>query len=154
MVKKRREDRPLTEAEMAEFRRELLAKRREITGNVKSMEDGALRHQRTDLSNRPYHMADLGTDNYELENTLGLMDSERRLLLEIEDALDRIEEGVYGICEGNGEMIPVARLQAIPWARYCVKCANLAEMGILGGDDFFDDHDDHDDYDDYDSDVE
>ncbi len=147
MVKKRREDHPLTGAEIEELKRDLLAKRREITGNVSSMENGALRHQRTDLSNTPYHMADLGTDNYELENTLGLMDSERRLLLEIEDALDRIEEGVYGICEGSGEMIPLARLRAIPWARYCLKCASLAEMGLLGGDEFYDERDERDDYD-------
>ena len=144
MAKKRREDRLLTAAQIAELKRDLLAKRREIMGNVMSMENGALRHQRTDLSNMPYHMADLGTDNYELENTLELMDSERRLLLEIEDALDRIEEGVYGICEGNGEMIPIVRLRAIPWARYCLKCASLAEMGILGGDGFYDERDDYD----------
>ena len=144
MAKKRREDRPLTEAEVAEFKRDLLAKRREIMGNVMSMENGALRHQRTELSNMPYHMADLGTDNYELENTLELMDSERRLLLEIEDALERIENGVYGICEGNGEMILTTRLRAIPWARYCLKCASLVEMGLLAGDDVFDEQDDYD----------
>lgn len=81
----------------------------------------------------PFHMADIGSDNYELENTLGLMDSERKLLVEIEDALGRIEDGSYGICENENEPIPKARLNAIPWARYCVACANLSEKGLLVG---------------------
>lgn len=108
----------------------LLAKRTEILGNVISMEDEALRKSRTDLSNMPIHMADAGTDNYEVENILGLMDSERRLLLEIEGAIGRIEDGTYGICEGGNEPILTERLEAIPWARYCVACAGMSEKGL------------------------
>jgi RNA polymerase-binding transcription factor DksA len=81
----------------------------------------------------PIHMADVGSDTFEMENTLGLMDSERKLLKEIDDALDRIENGTYGICEGAGGTIAKARLKAIPWARYCVKCASLSEKGLLVG---------------------
>ena len=117
--------------ELNEFRTILLAKREEIRGNVHCMEDETLRRERTDLSNMPFHMADVGTDNYEIENTLGLMDSERRLLVEIEDALARIEQGTYGICEGNDEPIPKGRLRAIPWARYCLACASMLEKGTL-----------------------
>jgi RNA polymerase-binding transcription factor DksA len=95
------------------------------------MEDETLHKERTDLSSMPIHMADMGSDSFELENTLGLMDSERRILREIEDALDRIERGTYGICEGGGEFISKARLEAIPWARYCVPCASLSEKGLL-----------------------
>jgi DnaK suppressor protein len=121
----------LTPAEIRRFRAVLLAKRAEILGNVTCMEDEALRKTRTDTSNMPTHMADVGTDNYELENILGLMDSERRLLVEIEDALVRIEDGTYGICEGGHEPIVPARLEAIPWARYCVACASLLEKGLF-----------------------
>jgi len=141
MAKKHGDDCPLTADELPRFKKMLLAKQREILGNVMSMENETLRRARTDLSNLPYHMADLGSDNFELENTLGLVDSERRILEEIEDALIRIDDGTYGICEGNGEPIPKARLEAIPWARYCVKCASLAEMGLLGGEDIYDDSD-------------
>ena len=109
----------------------LLAKLTEILGNVTSMETEALRRDRSDLSNMPIHMADLGTDNYEIENTLGLMDSERKILIEINDALKRIDDGTYGICESRGEQIPKERLKAIPWARYCVACATLIEKGLL-----------------------
>ena len=117
----------LSPAEIERFRTMLLAKRNEILGNVISMESEALRREKSDLSNMPIHMADVGTDNYENENILGLMDSERKILVEIYDALSRIEEGTYGICEGHNEQIPKARLEAIPWARYCVKCATLTE---------------------------
>ena len=54
-------------------------------------------------------------------------DNEHRLLDEVEAALRRIEKGVYGICEGNGERITVARLKAIPYARYCIKCQSRFE---------------------------
>ncbi len=102
------------------------------------MESEALRRDRSDLSNMPIHMADIGTDNYEIENTLGLMDSERKILAEIDDALRRIEEGTYGICEGSGEPIPRERLEAIPWARYCVAYASLLEKGFAAEEKCFD----------------
>jgi DnaK suppressor protein len=121
----------LTPAEIKKFKAMLLAKLTEILGNVTSMETEALRRDRSDLSNMPIHMADLGTDNYEIENILGLMDSERKILLEIYDALRRIEDGTYGICESHDEQIPKGRLKAIPWARYCVACATLLEKGLL-----------------------
>ena len=54
------------------------------------------------------------------------MESERKLLMEIEEAIKRLDRGTFGICEGNGESIPRARLKAIPWAKYCVACANQA----------------------------
>jgi RNA polymerase-binding transcription factor DksA len=115
----------LTQAEIGKFRDLLLAKRNEILGNVISMEDEALHRQRSDLSNMPIHMADIG------EYTLGLVDSERKLMREIDDALDRIENCTYGICEGNGELISKERLEAIPWARYCVEYARLLEKGLV-----------------------
>jgi len=109
----------------------LLAKMTEILSNVTSMEMEALRRERSDLSNMPIHMADLGTDSYEIDNIIGLMDSERKILVEIDEALSRIEDGTYGICQGRGEQIPKERLKAIPWARYCVACATLLEKGLL-----------------------
>jgi DnaK suppressor protein len=131
----------LTPAEIRKFKALLLAKRNEILANVTSMEDETLRKIRTDLSNMPFHMADVGTDNYELENTLGLMDSERQILAEIEAALERIDDGKYGTCECDNEPIPKARLNAIPWARYCVTCANLSEKGLLVREDRIDELD-------------
>jgi len=109
----------------------LIEKRNEILGSVTSMEAETLKRERSDLSNMPIHMADMGSDSYEIENTIGLMSSERKILVAINEALDRIENGTYGVCEGEGEPIPKARLEAIPWARYCVNCATLVEKGRL-----------------------
>ena len=80
-----------------------------------------------DLSFMPIHMADLGTDNFEQEFTLSLMESEETTLAQIEAALERIEEGVYGDCVDCGARIPKTRLNAIPYARLCVKCASKLE---------------------------
>jgi len=131
MAEKRANRSELTPADIKKFRALLLTKRAEILGDVSCMENEALRKPRSDLSSMPIHMADLGTDNYEVENTLGLMDSERKLIVEIDGALDRIENGTYGICEGTGQPIPKERLEAIPWARYCATYASLLERGFI-----------------------
>jgi len=141
MAKEKTNKSVLTPAEIREFKALLLGKLEEILDNVVFLEEETLRKPRTDLSNLPFHMADAGTDTFELENTLGLVDSERKLLKEIEDALGRIEKGTYGFCEDNNEPIPKARLEAIPWARYCVACASLSEKGLLAREDYFDESD-------------
>ena len=130
MGKKGTNGQKLSAAEISKLKVMLLTKRNEILGTVSEMESVALRRERTDLSNMPIHMADAGSDNYEIENTLGLMDSERRILVQIDDALRRIDSGKYGICEDAGEQIPKKRLEAIPWARHCVNCAALSEKGV------------------------
>jgi len=113
----------------------LLEKRREILNNVNEIEGETLKKSRLDasgdLSSMPIHMADIGTDNYEQEFALGLMDSERKLLREIDDAIGRIEQGIYGTCEGTNKPIPKARLEAQPWARYCVEYARKLELGLV-----------------------
>lgn len=123
----------LRSADIEHFKHLLLQKRREILSNVSNIEREALRKSRLDasgdLSSMPIHMADLGTDNFEQEFSLELMDSERRLLVEIEDALARVEGGTYGICEGTGKPISKARLEAQPWARYSVEYARMLEEG-------------------------
>jgi len=124
----------LTAADTEHFKQLLLEKRKEILRNVNEIEDEALKKSRLDatgdLSSMPIHMADIGTDNYEQEFALGLMDSERKLLREIDDALERIEQGTYGICEGTGKQILKARLEAQPWARYSVEYARKIEQGL------------------------
>jgi len=131
----RRKKRSIIAADAKHFREMLLEKRRGILRNVTEFEDEALRKSRQDatgdLSSMPIHMADLGTDNYEQEFALGLMDSERKLLREIDNALGRIENKTYGICEGTGKPISKARLEAQPWARYCVEYARMLEQGLV-----------------------
>jgi len=121
----------LTRTEIQRYKTVLLAKREEIIGNVRTMLHQSLRRETGDLSNIPKDITDAGTDDVEIENILGLMDSERKLLEQINEALQRIEDGTYGICEGGGELIPRNRLEAIPWAKFCVTCANLLEKGTM-----------------------
>lgn len=127
--------RSLNNADTERFKKMLLAKRREILINLNEFEDEALKKSRLDatgdLSSMPIHMADIGTDNYEQEFALGLMDSERKLLKEIDEALGRIEQQTFGICEGTGKPIPKARLEAQPWAKYCVEYARRLEQGLV-----------------------
>src|SRR5271170_5518183 len=101
----------ITPRELEVFRDHILAKRREIVGDMSSMEREALRSgSGSNLSNLPLHMADMGTDNYEQDFTLGLMEKDRKLLREINDALAKIQNGTYGLCEGTGLPIGKVRL--------------------------------------------
>lgn len=120
--------------ELELFRDLLLAKRRELLGDVTSMEEEAL-HARSgsNLSNLPIHMADMGTDNYEQEFTLGLVEKDRALLGEINLALLKLQKGTYGICEGTGKPISKARLEAKPWARYSIEYTRQMEKGLVRG---------------------
>jgi len=132
---KTREARKLTPAEIEGYRQLLLEKWAQLLGDVSQIEGEALRKSRLDaagdLSSVPIHMADLGTDNFEQEFALGLMDSERKILSKIRAALQRIEEGTFGICQGTGVPIAKARLDARPWARYCIDYARMVEKGLV-----------------------
>jgi RNA polymerase-binding protein DksA len=122
----------ITPKELEHFRELLLAKRRELVGDMSSMEREALRSTTgTNLSNLPLHMADMGTDNYEQEFTLGLVEKDRQLLREINQALAKIQDGRFGICEGTGKPIGKPRLEAQPWARYSIEYARLMERGLV-----------------------
>lgn len=133
-VSKRRKS-VLTAKEMERYRELLIERLKEILGNVDHIESEALRTSRQDssgdLSSMPIHMADIGSDNYEQEFALGLMDSERKIVQEIYEALKRIQNKTYGICEGTGEPIPKVRLDGIPWTRYCVQYAEMVEKGLV-----------------------
>ena len=133
----RKKESSLTAEDFEYFKQLLLKKHREIVGDVNEMEDEALKKSRLDasgdLSSMPIHMADLGTDNYEQEFALGLMDSERKMLKAIDDALHRINEKTYGVCEATGKPIKRARLEAKPWARYSVEYATKLEQGLVPG---------------------
>jgi RNA polymerase-binding protein DksA len=128
--KPRKNQAGLSTKELEHFRDLLLAKRGEIVGDMSSMEREALRTSGgSNLSTLPIHMADMGTDNYEQEFTLGLVETERRLLREINHALAKIQNGTYGICEGTGKPITKARLEVQPWARYGIEYAKQMERG-------------------------
>lgn len=124
----------MKKTELKAYKERLLSLRARLRGDVTQMADSALKKRRGDangdLSSMPIHMADIGTDNFEQEFTLSLMQSEEETLDLIEGSLERIEEGTYGQCEECGAKIPKARLNAIPYASLCVKCAAEREQGF------------------------
>lgn len=125
----------LGKAELKEFRQRLLEKRRDILGDMGGMQSGhAGINPEEGISaapSMPTHPADVGSDNFEHEFTLGLLQSERALLQEIDEALERIANRTYGICMGTGEPINKARLRARPWAKYCIEYARMVEKGLV-----------------------
>ncbi|MBI1373810.1 MAG: hypothetical protein GC159_13885 [Phycisphaera sp.] len=118
---------PLKAKDLNYFAHLLLLKRAEILGDMDSMHKEALNVDSANLSHMPLHMADIGSDNYEQELTLGMLEEERKRLGEINDALMRIKDRTYGVCLETGAPINRARLEAKPWAKYCIEAARAME---------------------------
>jgi DnaK suppressor protein len=117
--------------DLGSFRRLLEDLNDRLRGNVDRMTDEALRRNHgeasTNLSNVPLHMADVGTENYDQEFTLGLIENEQETLKLIDEALGRVEDGTYGTCAECEQPIARARLEALPYTRYCIECARKLE---------------------------
>jgi len=110
-----------------------MMKRAQLVGDIGTLNKLQKNRQEAsgDLSSVPFHPADAGSDNFEQDFTLGLMGNEQGLLREIEEALDRIAKGTYGICVATNKPISKARLQAKPWAKYCIEYARMMEKGVV-----------------------
>ncbi len=122
----------LTRKQLAEFRELLLAKRAELAADVDNLTRQALSgngRNGGETSSMPIHMADLGSDNWEQEFTLGLIDNEKALVREIDETLNRIQDRTYGVCVATHKPITIERLRAKPWAKYCIDYARLREEG-------------------------
>ena len=123
----------MKKSEMKPYKELLLGMRARLRGDVTAMANAALSKNRMeangDLSSMPIHMADIGSDNYEQEFTLSMMETEETTLDAIESALERIEDRSYGACEDCTKPIPKTRLKAIPYTTLCVNCASEREQG-------------------------
>ena len=76
-------------------------------------------------------LADKAASAYSKELNFSLSDGERNLLMQIEEALSRTEEGTFGVCTNCGNQVGEKRLQAVPWTPYCIDCQELQEKGLL-----------------------
>jgi RNA polymerase-binding protein DksA len=124
---------PFGKKELEHFRQILLRKRAELVGDVSTMETSALRGQSGSLSNMPQHLAEQGSEAYDQSLSLDLAAADRKLIREIDDALARIADGTYGICENTGKPIKVERLEELPWARYSIEAARELERQSMRG---------------------
>ena len=120
-----RGDERLNESDLKHFETRLLEERARIMREMGHLESTILkvnpRDSAGEVGGYSFHMADAGTDSMEREISFDIASKEGRLLREIDDALRRIYNGVYGICEASGKPIARARLEALPWARYTIE---------------------------------
>jgi DnaK suppressor protein len=123
---------PMTESEREGYRSKLQALGDRLKGDVSALSKEALRvaggEASGNLSNTPFHTADLGTDNFEQELSTSLLENQDQILQDIAAAMRRLDNGTYGKCELCGKEIPKQRLQAAPHAPYCIDCARQLEQ--------------------------
>ena len=120
----------MKKAEALAYKEKLHAIRARLRGDVTAMAEVALRKsgmEGSDSNAMPIHMAELGSDNFEQEFTLGLMEAEEDTLTLIEAALERVDRGSFGRCVECEGQISKARLNAIPYTPVCIKCAEQRE---------------------------
>ncbi len=116
----------MTKVELEKYKKLLLKKKEEILQAMKRIEEDTLsRSQRDasgDLSGYTLHMADIATDSYDREFSLGLASNAQQILYEIEEALKRVKEKGFGNCLACEKPIPKKRLRALPYASLCIEC--------------------------------
>jgi len=118
--------------EVAQFKKLLLSLRERLVGKVDVMQGETLKKSRQDasgdLSNVPIHMADVGTDNYERDIMIELIQNGEEGVRNIDTALEKIEEGAFGVCELCAKKINKDRLKAVPYAKLCIDCQREEEV--------------------------
>ena len=122
----------LTRTELKKYRQTLEALssrvRSDASGIVEQVRSGSGGNSGSDLSNAPFHLGDMGTDEFLYDMNTTLLANEQYIVAEAREALRRVDKGTYGTCEACGKPIASARLDAIPFARFCVKCAETNDQ--------------------------
>lgn len=119
----------LEKSEIAKFKKRLEELRDHLTRILK----GSTAEVKTPDEGTGYsqHQADQGTDDFDRTISLEVTSQEYHILRQIERALEKIEEGTYGICDISGLEIPLARLEAVPYATMTVKAQEQIEKGLI-----------------------
>lgn len=117
------------------FRREyrkwlerLISLRRQLVADGERLGEEGLKAQEQEVS--VDHMADFGSDSYEQDTTLALIENKSEALRDVDEAIRRIEAKTYGLCEECEQLLPHGRLEVLPHARYCVKCQSAREGSV------------------------
>jgi RNA polymerase-binding protein DksA len=122
-----RGEKPWTTGELNAIRRDLEAQLRELRGEISEAEQSWAALQRDSGEGAGDDQADAGTKTFEREHEMSLAANSRDLLSQVERALQRLDDGTYGVCESCGNPIGKARLQAFPRATLCVSCKQREE---------------------------
>ena len=121
----------LDKKQLEYFKKELLKIKDKILHDLKSMQSvnsAGAKDNGEEAGGHGLHMADVATDMYDKEFTLGLASNDKETLQKIDDALKRIEEGIYGICLKTKKPIRIARLKAIPYAELSLEAQEELEQ--------------------------
>ena len=119
----------LTKKDVKHFKEVLLMKRQALLVDANHLEEEAVRKSKDDAATLDIsNFADLGTDNYEQELDLSMLEHQGQTLREIDEALERIENGTFGVCDLCSKPLTKGRLTAQPHARSCVSCLNKQEQ--------------------------
>ncbi|SRR5579884_1283167 len=112
------------------YTRLLLEERRRLRQELSQMEEHQVRTEEkpvADISGYEDDLVDVATETFEREKGLALESSVQGMLQMVEEALRKIRQGTYGVCEGCGQSIDANRLRAIPYARLCIRCKEREE---------------------------
>lgn len=119
----------LKKADIMKFKKRLEEMRSQLTHSLR----GSTAEVKTpdEATGYSQHQADQGTDDFDRTISLELTTKEYNILRQIERALEKIDENTYGVCDVTGEEIPLARLEAVPYATMTVKAQEKFEKGLL-----------------------
>lgn len=120
----------MNKKDLDKFRAQLIGLSESLGEQLRQLEADLHKSRRDasgDLSGYSYHMADVGTDASAQEVEGNIVSAESETLHKIDDALDRIDEGRFGVCEMCGEQIGLKRLGAVPYAGMCIGCQSETE---------------------------
>jgi DnaK suppressor protein len=108
--------------------RDLLLKKRQRILDLYSRDVRAGKESSQEMTD---DIVDRANSSYNRELMFSLSDSERQQLIEVDEALRRLDDGTYGFCQHSGKPIALLRLMAVPWTRYSIEAQELAEKGLL-----------------------
>ena len=120
-----------TKDQLKQFRQLLITERVKLADEIKSIAQEASKSPREasgDLSAYTLHMADMAADTYDRELSMNIVSSEQEILYQIDDALKRLDDGSFGVCQQCNQPILMSRLKAVPYASMCITCQRAKEQ--------------------------
>lgn len=121
----------LTKEQIKQFRQLLITERAKLAKEIRSIAQETSKSPREasgDLSAYTVHMADMAADTYEREVSMNIVSNEQEILYQIDDALKRLDDGSFGICQQCNQPITMSRLKAVPYASLCIACQRTKEQ--------------------------
>lgn len=131
MAKKPAQKSKLSKSELEKYRQILTQERERLSGDISHLKDDHLQKSQKDmtgeLSGYSIHIADMSGDDYDRGVALGIFTQEQEILYLIEEAIKRIDDGIFGVCEVCEKVISAKRLEAVPYATLCIQCQSEQE---------------------------